>query len=353
MTLPLEIRRLIWDFALPTQDLPLRSPVWTNIINTPNHCMNLLAVNKEVSEEAREVQYDVNAFTATLSCVRYDTERGSQNAQRAWVSLPASRMLQPIKHWQVDLRFAQRYYDPQTVVLCDDQINNLPNSEEIANEWTRMREAIFCTSDGLSKLDTIQSLKLKFGCACVTSTTMTMTLLQELISQTPQPLRMLHVQGPITFIAARMRMRRHNEPRGAFSQRQTKHDMNPTEDTQCQKPQCLALAACINLEILSQATRSPPTPFDYKPTGWQRRWLGLKNRAAFLPWDQGVQSKLHRLWFIAEWLSGRRDMEFEGEYEECCVELKREIRKRRMTGRNAQESLAKYPYSRGVVVVRI
>lgn len=67
MNLPLEIRPYFYRMTLPSQDLSMRSSNCAAIHGTPNEFMNLLLVNRQISDEARQVLYGGNSFTVAVS----------------------------------------------------------------------------------------------------------------------------------------------------------------------------------------------------------------------------------------------------------------------------------------------
>ncbi|KAL8836984.1 MAG: hypothetical protein Q9176_005985 [Flavoplaca citrina] len=101
MDLPLEIRREIYSLVLPEQTPGSRSNGWATMDGLPNDFMNLLAVNKQVSDEARSVLYELNTFTIVISdtnsLVLGYLDKVSFKPMQSPPSLPY------IKNWQIAL----------------------------------------------------------------------------------------------------------------------------------------------------------------------------------------------------------------------------------------------------------
>ena len=62
LKLPIEIRLQIYRMVLPFPNVYWRGSVWANVIGDPKDYMGLLRVNKQVSDEAREILYSLPAL---------------------------------------------------------------------------------------------------------------------------------------------------------------------------------------------------------------------------------------------------------------------------------------------------
>ncbi|KAI4281667.1 MAG: hypothetical protein L6R38_003510 [Xanthoria sp. 2 TBL-2021] len=143
MKLPLELRRNIYSLVLPKEEKS-RSSGWANIVGTPNEFMNLLLVNKQVSEEARSVLYGLNTFTMVISEARtlllgsYDTHD--------FLPLPTKPSLPFIENWQIALW-------PSHMRMVDR-----PDA--------RFHDAVFSACSELAKTPDLKTLKLSIPCLC-------------------------------------------------------------------------------------------------------------------------------------------------------------------------------------------
>ncbi|KAL8922280.1 MAG: hypothetical protein Q9208_005250 [Pyrenodesmia sp. 3 TL-2023] len=183
LRLPLEIRQEIYRIALPSQDIPVRSRSWADLVGTPNDSMNLLRVNRQVSDEAREVLYGSTSLTVVISA---NVTRFLHLVEQAsWLRpLPSTPSIRYMKHWQIRLGFAS-----------------------FPLEWSEqyIDEGLLDTSVELSKVPGLQTLKISFPCLCEQYSNPSADALDAIhqrMFKALEPLRRLRVRGKVTFIAA-------------------------------------------------------------------------------------------------------------------------------------------------------
>ncbi|KAL8737681.1 MAG: hypothetical protein Q9181_001441 [Wetmoreana brouardii] len=179
-----------------------------------------------------------------------------------------------------------------------------------------MRKAVFEASNSLAVIDNLQSLKVKFPCACDTEDSIGFNRLCELMAFTLGPLKGVQFRVSVTFIAARA-IDEYEEKESIYqgSSAEWKYENRWlwTHDTQCQEPDCLRLAS--SHEYLKDRMVSPTTAHP-QPTTQQRRLLEVKKRAAPLGWNRGLQPYLDRLWLKADLFRDERDAQFIEEHHE-------------------------------------
>ncbi|KAL8881470.1 MAG: hypothetical protein Q9198_001340 [Flavoplaca austrocitrina] len=146
MDLPLKIRREIYSLVLPQQTPQSRSNGWATMDGLPNEFMNLLAVNKQVSDEARGVLYELNIFTMVISdtnsLVLGYLDKVSFKPMQSPPSLPY------IKNWQIALW-------PEIQDLMYPEI-----------EQSAFSDAVISACFNLAKSPGLQTLKIAIPCLC-------------------------------------------------------------------------------------------------------------------------------------------------------------------------------------------
>ncbi|KAL8848272.1 MAG: hypothetical protein Q9221_006710 [Calogaya cf. arnoldii] len=125
--LVLELRREVYKLVLPQQES--RPKQWAKIENKSNHSTSLLLASKQVSEEAQDVLYGLNAFTLAISdtnALWLDTFT-EFDLQLGPIKVPLA--LPHIKNWQISLW-------PQ-IRICrfPDRGRNRPSIEDVHNEY--------------------------------------------------------------------------------------------------------------------------------------------------------------------------------------------------------------------------
>ncbi|KAL8815056.1 MAG: hypothetical protein Q9223_005775 [Gallowayella weberi] len=243
MDLPMEIRRIIYGFALdlPREDvLPLTSKAWVPAYDphgNDNPCMNLLVTNKLVSNEARETW--IIYFLA-----------GSTRPDR-FEAFPISPSMKYIKHWQFDIHREKRYIE-------DDRY---------------IKDTILGVSEELVGINDLQTLKVKFPCVCgvVHASIPGESFLPkdfEDIRCFFQSLKRLRFKGNVTFIAARRFAVEDEydwiEPEGPLE--------NCTVPSQCQQPACLKYVSHLD-DLKEHMTSSAPSEGLLEQ---QLQWLEVK-----------------------------------------------------------------------------
>lgn len=283
MKLPAEIRRHILYLALPAQDAPRHSTEWA-VIDLPNQSMGVLRASKLLYTEAREILYGLNCFDIAISFFGM-TILGLPTRKTHYVKFPTSPLFNCVRHWQLDLQFEMPHEDPYQIDLAWDNYAK-------TRDWQAMRETIISASEELAKNPSLQSLKVKFPCNC--NSDMTCERLSELLAVAFDPLKRLHFQASVTFIAAPYLfgewLRGNYEPRAC--------------NIQCQQPQCLALAA--SFEELSGFLRDR-TAARPRLAFRDQTWLDLKKRATPFLGDWSLDCSLDQAWMMVDWMRDEDD----------------------------------------------
>ncbi|KAI4182386.1 MAG: hypothetical protein LQ346_006598 [Caloplaca aetnensis] len=312
LRLPLEIRQQIYHLALPSQDVPLRSRNWANIIGTPNQSMNLLTVNKQVFDEARQILYGSTAFSIIISPTATKFLRSVEDS--VWFRpLPPMPSIRCIKNWQIGLQ--------------------LPGS---LRSWRvpYVQEGILAASAELSQIPNLQTLKISFPCLCGQDEDLpveAVDIIHRRMNNILRPLRHLRTHGKATFIAANRRLpwndeldawharnpqpTGHNEP-GAWNAwfNRMPQCWYPTKDEyiqwaaqasaniQCDEPRCLRFTARFNDIAATLEGGSAPVPL----APWQIDWLQLKKNVSERIPGHNWQAQIYILtppWEARAWAS--------------------------------------------------
>lgn len=253
MKLPLELRRNIYNMVLPSQDVPIRSPEWANMIGTPNKFMNLLLVNRQISEEARSVLYGLNTFTITIVGGATFVE-GSWNTLEPQ-SLETTPSLRYIKNWQ--LRFP------------------LDIHPECGEENTQIRAAILSTCAELATIPDLQSLKILIPCLCEYAHRYRCSRCRNLKAGNGATCRCIDIEDIHEDIVYSL---------APLNHLRFKHDVqfismdwsSPRGNQQCQKSACLSFTASFNSFVTT--LRGDSAPLQLTPS--QSEWFRLKRHAA-------------------------------------------------------------------------
>ncbi|KAL8992893.1 MAG: hypothetical protein Q9169_006758 [Polycauliona sp. 2 TL-2023] len=144
MQLPLEIRREIYTLVLPRQDSQSHPNGWKSIDTKKNEFMNLLLVNKRVSNEARSVLYTLNTFTMVVFKHRY-LLLGTLNIND-FVTFPTKPSIPFIKNWQIAL---------------------WPSYENLrGRSAAQFRDVVLSACSEIAKTQELQTLTLSIPCIC-------------------------------------------------------------------------------------------------------------------------------------------------------------------------------------------
>ncbi|KAI4224740.1 MAG: hypothetical protein L6R40_008422 [Gallowayella cf. fulva] len=143
MDLPLEIRRHLYEMVLPQQDVPKRSKEWATIVGneTSFEFMDILLVNKQVSDEARSLLYGTNRFTIVISAHR--TLFLGSSAPTEFHPFPTSPSLPYIKNWQIAL---------------------WPETHDEDGAW--FSDAVLSACAEIAMTPDLQTLRLAIPCLC-------------------------------------------------------------------------------------------------------------------------------------------------------------------------------------------
>ncbi|KAI4096069.1 MAG: hypothetical protein LQ339_007085 [Xanthoria mediterranea] len=278
-----ELRREIYSLVLPQQDSQSRSSGWLTMDETPNDFMNLLLVNKQVSEEARSVLYGVNTFTMVIS--EEQTLLLGSFTKNDFLPLPTKPSLPFIKNWQIALW-------PGHYFLWD-------GSDLLG---ARHRDAVLSACSEIAKSPELQRLKLSIPCLCNRSTFRMCQCsepdgdecyclneedigdLHDVILNGLIPFNQLRFKGKVELVAT---------PEPAEQLWSDKHYGNPTRlpdvenakgytllskysHHQCPEPRCVSFAASFGPVMATLMGDTTPD----RLTDSQLAWLALKKRVA-------------------------------------------------------------------------
>ncbi|KAL8767381.1 MAG: hypothetical protein Q9209_006071 [Squamulea sp. 1 TL-2023] len=262
-----EIRRHIFSLILPAHEILSEPSSWVRMEEDDwivNPFMNLLISNKQVSNEACEVLYGLNCFTVIIS--DYSTTfMGFHSHHDRFETFPSLSSTKYIKNWQLDLHVGRTRYD------------------------SRIRESLLGISEELSKIDSLQTLKVKFPCLCDVTGDSPENQSSDRASQTIkfilQSLKRLYFENKVTFIAARP------FKKDEYSCWRHGRGESCTHATQCDRPDCLGFLA--SFDDFKHFLQSPSLP-RVGLSDHQRKWLNVKQRATICPWDSFMHSQLMR-----------------------------------------------------------
>lgn len=134
--------------------------------------MGLLATNKQVSHEAREVLYGLNPSTVVVAH-NYTQFLSGSNETARYKLFPSTPSITPVKNWQLDLRPSGSFE-------------------------SRIRAGILDTVEQTAKIGHVQTLKVQICCLCMTRGS------AESLNQNTrvmlQPLKTLLFEKSVTFI---------------------------------------------------------------------------------------------------------------------------------------------------------
>ncbi|KAI4276447.1 MAG: hypothetical protein LQ337_002497 [Flavoplaca oasis] len=144
MDLPLEIRREVYSLILPQQTPQSCSNGWATMDGIPNEFMNLLLINKQISDEARSVLYGLNTFTIVISQFRMSLPGSFTELE--FLPFPTKPSLPFIKNWQIAL---------------------WPTYKRMTNRRDAcFRDAVFSACSEIAKTRGLQTLTLSIPCLC-------------------------------------------------------------------------------------------------------------------------------------------------------------------------------------------
>ena len=281
--LPLEIRRKIYQLVLPCQNAPPQSASWSTIVGIPNAWMSLLLVNQQISGEAREVLYGDNAFTVAVSTDQISFLHHSE-IMKFFRPFKATHSICYIKNWQFDLQF-DRSYDGDN---CEYSMLAPHLGSSLADDRYYIGEGLLGVSAVLAEQCTdLQTLKVRVPCLCRKDGSTPVAGVQDAVTESLEPLKMLRFKGTVTFIAA---PREEEKNVGIWDPRCWK-----TATTQCQRPACVAFAdSFVDIKQILRDQTLPPLLL----TSRQQQWLDLKQRAAkLLPKSEPpLRAHLYGVW---------------------------------------------------------
>ncbi|KAL8852326.1 MAG: hypothetical protein Q9221_002822 [Calogaya cf. arnoldii] len=206
-----------------------------------------------------------------------------------------------IKHWQIDLQFRAPYHFSQMENHL--YMYKFHDWRMVDVDRLFIREGVLEAVAQLSKVKTLGSLKIKFPCLCQIPNNTTWypgwwDLSMEnywlrsegvikMVHDVIEPLKTLHIQGPVKFIAAR--------PFG-YSRTSIGPSRCQTENHQCEKAACQAFISKFDKLAKFLGSSSPRT----RLSAQHHTWLDIKHRAAKPSCGFEITDSLYRLWARAD-----------------------------------------------------
>ncbi|KAI4112590.1 MAG: hypothetical protein LQ345_006283 [Seirophora villosa] len=177
---------------VPSQDSPVRSNQWSNLVESPNDYLQLTRVNRQISDEAREVLYSYKASTIIVSDLATNFLGYCQYFASHTVlldSVPRMRPVRYMKHWQLSILFQDYGSDDSEAVI-----------------ESAIEPALRAMSTELVKVRGLQTLKISLPCLCYGRESITKDILQESacerVRRNLEPLRQLRFKCKVVFITA-------------------------------------------------------------------------------------------------------------------------------------------------------
>ncbi|KAI4220047.1 MAG: hypothetical protein LQ349_008186 [Xanthoria aureola] len=271
-----ELRREIYSLVLPQQDVQSRSSGWLTMDETPNDFMNLLLVNKQVSEEARSVLYGVNTFTMVIS--EYQTFFLGSFTEQQFLPFLTKPSLPFIKNWQIALWPNERH--------MGDQMN-----------WPGpcFHDTVLSACSEIAKTQALQKLKLSIPCLCKRTCEYggyechcrkdkSMEDTRDIFLNLFTPFNQLRFKGKVELVATPEPAEQlwSDENYGTPSRFPESDDrpgytrISKYSHHQCQEPRCVSFAASFGPVMATLMGDTTPD----RLTEHQREWLDLKKRVA-------------------------------------------------------------------------
>ncbi|KAL8789304.1 MAG: hypothetical protein Q9213_001227 [Squamulea squamosa] len=272
MNLPLELRRQVYGLALPQQDIAKPSSHWANIVGTPNEFMNLLLVNKQISDEARNVLYGLNRFTMLITSS--NTLFLGSFSKVNFVPFPTTPSLPFIKHWQMSLW------------------------PEFEDHDSRFRDGLLSACCEMARIPDLQTLTLVIPCLCHDYEyvrfcgcfqkyglchCLDIDDVHDNYVCTLAPLNQLRFKRNVQIVATAEVLQHHDDTSDAvlwpgWDDKDDHITLSRCSHLQCQKPVCVSFAA--SFSSIRANLMGNTTPL--RSTEDQNEWLELKQRVAEL-----------------------------------------------------------------------
>lgn len=318
-----ELRCEIYSLVLPQQDSQSRSSGWLTMDETPNDFMNLLLVNKQISDEARSVLYGVNTFTMVIS--EYQTFfLGSFTGQQQFLPFLTKPSLPFIKNWQIAL-----------------WPNEHHTGDDINEPGPHFHDTVFSACSEIAKTQDLQKLKLSIPCLCNRTCeyggyechcrkNKIMEDTRDIFLDLFTPFNQLRFKGKVELVATPEPAEQlwSDENYGTPSRFPQSDDrlgytrISKYSHHQCQEPRCVSFAASFGPVMATLMGDTTPN----RLTENQREWLDLKKRVAETcnyPLGRGNPTvpstiALDNLWAA---LDSRESRYYEKEWRNVCLLL--------------------------------
>ena len=271
---PLEIRRLIYAFALPCQNQPVKSEHWAIMTKIPCNSMNLLLANKQISNEAREMLYGSNAFTAAID----DWVKSNFNFLYRYSDIADFSPILPtvsarqgfIKHLQFNLRLDLYTHRVDPLRLSPHRVG-MGAIAELGDGTGWSLVEVKAAVDAIEHTLELQTLKIKLPCLCKIYFGLSIDEVIDALSEILKPLRRLRKPKRIIFITARCTST--PDPNGLPK-------FGSFSNTQCPRPICQTFASTLLSNLNSAFASFEPFRHIAKITMTRNkyRWNRLKKQ---------------------------------------------------------------------------
>ncbi|KAL8789209.1 MAG: hypothetical protein Q9213_001316 [Squamulea squamosa] len=267
-TLPLEIRRHVYSFVLPSSDFRLNTEKWSKLTSTANSSMGLLLVNKQILAEARDVIYGCNSFTLTISKDYAYLLNNRRQDLSDFKPFPETPAIKQVRNWQIDLQLDPSYRSKS--LGCPSFAPHL--GSPLHDSQFYIHEGILSASVEMVKAKDLQTLKLCFPCLCGINKRSKSVIerVRKAIAWSIEPLQQLRFKSSVKFIATPSG----SAPSWTWPYLLPIWELN-TETTymQCEEPHCLKFVG--SFEYLRRLLTSKTVP-PSKLTTQQEKWFDLK-----------------------------------------------------------------------------
>ena len=151
LDLPLEIRRMIYEAALPSDPELSKRP------------LGLLCANRQISHEVHECLYRDKKFTVTIDPIGLPSDICFKRDPFRFHLLPfRDTVMQHIKSWELYIRFSGYQRSIPSICLAPSD-----PALQLEHSWAYVYNALHGIARELSICEDLQILKLKMPCLCL------------------------------------------------------------------------------------------------------------------------------------------------------------------------------------------
>ncbi|KAL8668465.1 MAG: hypothetical protein Q9168_006901 [Polycauliona sp. 1 TL-2023] len=269
-----ELRNEIYSLVLPKRITQSNSGGWVSMDDTPNEFMNLLLVNKQVSDEARTVLYGHNTFT--MVATKHRTLLLGSLIEHNFLPFPTKPSISFIKNWQIALWPNYRNLRGKSAARFCDAVLSACSQIAKAHELQTLTLSIPCVCEHLREMRG-QCNCPRGRCQCDSQE---IGEIHENMVALLAPFNQLRFKGKVQIVAAAQPPRRSDA--GAAILRTVSYSQSDDKDKQiklsryphhqCQQPLCLSFAA--SFDPVRAMLMGHTTPLSL--TKDQADWFDLK-----------------------------------------------------------------------------